>query len=406
MIRHSFKLIWNRRRANALILVELAVSFLVLCAVLTVACYFLDNWRRPLGFTYERVWQLSLEHESYFLQDDDGKAGIWETIEELHAMLRSLPEIEAVSPLGTNVPFSRSSYSNSTYLKNTSRQVQLCEVSPQAIAVLDFTLLAGRWLEPGDESLNWIPTVVTRTLARDMFGNEDPLGQTFVFFNREGEAEELEEGERERRIIGVVADYRRYGEFSTAPYAIFVPPSEHWPARDFVLKLGAGVTAAFEEDLLRAAHGIAPNWSFTITSLEKAHTRAVRKVMLPLMIGVTVAGFLITMAGMGLVGVLWQNVTRRTRELGLRRALGATSTDIRRQVLVELWALTTLAVGVGSLLFVQIPILKVFGHVGAHVFLLGLALSLAIIYLFSTICGAYPSWMATRVTPVEALQYE
>jgi putative ABC transport system permease protein len=406
MIRHAFKLIWNRRRANGLILVELTVSFLVLCAVLTVACYFLDNWRRPLGFTYERVWQLSLDHQAYFLQDEDGKAAIRATIEELHAMLRSLPEIEAVSPLGTNVPFSRSTYGNSTYLKNTSRQVQLCEVSPPAIEVLDFTLLAGRWLEPGDESLNWIPAVVTRNLARDMFGNEDPVGQPFVFFNKEGEAEELGEGTRDRRIIGVVADYRRYGEFSAAPYAIFIPPSEEWPTRDFVLRIEEGVTAAFEEDLLRAAHGIAPSWSFTVTSLEKAHTRAVREVMLPLMIGVTVAGFLITMAGMGLVGVLWQNVTRRTRELGLRRALGATSTDIRHQVLVELWALTTIAVGAGSLVFVQIPILRVFGHAGSHVFLLGLALSLAIIYLFSTICGAYPSWLATRVNPVEALQYE
>ena len=51
MIRHLFKLIWNRKRTNVLMMTEIFVSFLVLFAVLSLAVYMFDNWRRPIGFS-------------------------------------------------------------------------------------------------------------------------------------------------------------------------------------------------------------------------------------------------------------------------------------------------------------------------------------------------------------------
>ena len=50
MIRHLLRLVWNRRRANVLIAVEILLSFLVLCAVVTMGLFYVDNYRRPLGF--------------------------------------------------------------------------------------------------------------------------------------------------------------------------------------------------------------------------------------------------------------------------------------------------------------------------------------------------------------------
>ena len=60
-----------------------------------------------------------------------------------------------------------------------------------------------------------------------------------------------------------------------------------------------------------------------------------RSRLVPLALGATIAGFLMLMVALGLIGVLWQNVTRRTREIGLRRAAGASHGDIRRQVIME-----------------------------------------------------------------------
>jgi len=119
-----------------------------------------------------------------------------------------------------------------------------------------------------------------------------------------------------------------------------------------------------------------------------------------------IAVFLIIMVGLGLVGVLWQSVTRRTREWGLRRAVGAPGGEVRHQVLGELLALTTVAAAAGSLVFIQLPFFEAFPSVPWSTYLLGLVVSMLGMYLFVIICGLYPSWLATRVQPAEALQYE
>ena len=104
--------------------------------------------------------------------------------------------------------------------------------------------------------------------------------------------------------------------------------------------------------------------------------------------------------------MLWLSVTRRTSEMGLRRALGASGASVRIQILGELWALTALAVGAGSFIFLQLPLFGANFGVGWPVFLSGVALATVVIYGFVTFCGLYPTWLATRVQPSEALQYE
>src|SRR6185436_20475381 len=79
--------------------------------------------------------------------------------------------------------------------------------------------------------------------------------------------------------------------------------------------------------------------------------------VVPLGIAALVAAFLIVMVALGLTGVLWQNVTKRTKEIGLRRATGATARQISLQIMGETWILTTLALVVGSVIVLQLPLL-------------------------------------------------
>ena len=58
MIRHLLKLVWNRKRSNALIILEICASFLVVFVVATLGLFFLDNYRRPLGFEWKNVWNV------------------------------------------------------------------------------------------------------------------------------------------------------------------------------------------------------------------------------------------------------------------------------------------------------------------------------------------------------------
>jgi putative ABC transport system permease protein len=118
-----------------------------------------------------------------------------------------------------------------------------------------------------------------------------------------------------------------------------------------------------------------------------------------------VAAFLAIMVALGLTGVLWLAVTRRTREIGLRRAKGATRGDIRRQILGEILALTTLAILPGVLLALQLPLVGALPVPGG-VFAASLALSVLGIYLLAILCGWYPARLAVQVEPTEALRYE
>jgi putative ABC transport system permease protein len=174
---------------------------------------------------------------------------------------------------------------------------------------------------------------------------------------------------------------------------------------DLLLRVAPGSTADLEERLLKTAQAIAPSWSLRLEPLETARRRNARIYLAPVLVVGLVAAFLALMVALGLTGVLWLGVTRRTREIGLRRAKGASAGDIAFQVLGEILVLTTLALLPGVLLALQLPLVGALPVRGA-VFAASLAFSIAGIYLLAVLCGWYPARLATRVQPAEALHYE
>jgi len=406
MIGHFFKLAWNRRRANGFILAELLLCFLALGAVLSISCFFLHNWRQPLGFEYRNVWRLDLGGGPRFEESEDGqKARMWAQVDQVLRLLRGREEIECASPLYFNVPFGGTSMLSTNLVNGTLLMIRDVQVAPDARKVLGLHLVAGRWLEPGDEALTFRPAVLTRNYARALFGDADPIGKTLIIRGESGKIDR----EEERRVVGVVEAWRQNGELSPAPLAQFsLPPwgMPHLPPANFVLKVRPGVSPAFEEDLVRAVRAIDPAWTVGASPLARHRDRLLRDNLLPLLVAATVAAFLVLMVGLGLTGVLWQSITRRTQEIGLRRALGATPAQIRWQILGELLALAILAAGAGSLIILQAPLLGIFEEVPLQVYLIALTLATLTLCLLVAGCGLYPGWLATRIRPARALQYE
>jgi putative ABC transport system permease protein len=127
----------------------------------------------------------------------------------------------------------------------------------------------------------------------------------------------------------------------------------------------------------------------------------------PLAVVAVIAAFMLLMVAFGLFGVLWQNTTRRIPEIGLRRALGASAAGIYRQIVFEQLLLCSLAVVVGLVLLVQLPLTGALGEaLNWSVFAGACALSMAVIYLLSFVCSLYPGWRASRLDPAAALHYE
>ena len=114
----------------------------------------------------------------------------------------------------------------------------------------------------------------------------------------------------------------------------------------------------------------------------------------------------LVMVTLGLSGVLWQNVTQRIRELGLRRAKGADRARIKRQIFLELALMTGIAILAGGLLLAQVPVLGWLGPVPTSIYAVSLLLAAAGLFVLTSVCGWYPSLLATRIPPAEALRYE
>jgi putative ABC transport system permease protein len=173
-----------------------------------------------------------------------------------------------------------------------------------------------------------------------------------------------------------------------------------------LVRVRPDTTAAFEERLLDELQAAAPAWSFEVRTLSAMRDTQLRFTLVPLAAIGAIAASLLLMVGLGLVGVMWQAVTQRTREMGLRRAKGATRVAIGHQVLAEILVMVTLAVIPSTLIAAQVPLFDVFYWVPPHVFVVALAISLSAIYVLALICGWYPARLATAVEPADALRYE
>jgi putative ABC transport system permease protein len=398
MTRHLLKLVWNRKRASALLILEIFFSFLVVFVVGTLAMYFWDNYRRPLGFSIQDVWQLQI---------DTKKTDDQHTPDEAAAFARLLREVQALGAVqaaagAIGAPYEFGTYNAGMEVRRRYTEMEFNEVTTELKEVLGLRLVAGRWFQDGDEKLAWRPVVINRDLAREAFGGQDPVGKRLRDPAKDSK-------DPEQRIIGVVDDFRRGGELSGPGNYRFdlkrLDSPEDRPGRIILIKVRPGTPAAFEQELMARAQRAAPEWSFEVKPLTQIRESYFRLRLIPLLAAATVAFFLLLMVGLGLIGVLWQNLLQRTREIGLRRAAGASRGEVHRQILMEQLLLTTLGVLLGALLVVQIPILDLIG-LRRPVFVGGLLFAMATIYLLSVLCALYPSALAARVQPAEALRYE
>jgi len=408
MIKHLCKLVWNRKRINFLVTLEVFFSFLVVFAVIIFAVYYTDNYRRPLGFDYQNVWYIGVERRAG--SGDKDLPQQLETSRRLLAALREFGEVESAAGV-LCAPYSRGNWTGGRDDNKTGKSFHYgCNtVTDDLKDVLGLRLVSGRWFGKEDDGASYKPVVINRKFARDLFGDEDPVGKDISDPEAKVKVEE--------RVVGLIDDFRKNGEFAgLSGYVLYrndltfkpgAPGSmQGGPPRSLLIKVRPGTTAAFEEKLLARLQTEAKDWSFSIKPLVEMRASVFQEYLVPMAAFGLVAGFLLIMVGLGLTGVLWLNVTQRTKEMGLRRAKGATRRRIYKQILGELFIVTTIGLLVGTLVVVQFPLLDLMGFASPEVYTASIFISLGLIYLLTTVCGLYPSLLATRIHPAEALHYE
>lgn len=400
MFKHLCLLVWNRRKTNTLVMIELFVALLVLCFVITASLYMIHSYRQPLGFSYTNIWSVGIDTEQmeYAVYPEQQI----QQFRRIVQTLRALPQIEAVT-ITDSPPFSGGTHT--WVLPGSGINVDVTQVNDDYQSVLGMEIVSGRWFHQGDEGAHYTPVLINQHLASMAFGTESPIGKIIIPPGTQGVRGSG------CRVVGVISGFRKRGDFfASTPCMLERIQWSDTTKRSFpstiLIKLRPGVTADFENTLMNILQNTERTWSFGIRPLEDARKNNLKMFLIPLSVASIVAVFLLSMVALGLVGIVWQSVARRTREIGARRAFGATSGNILQLVLSETLILTTFAIIPALLIVLQAPLFNLLSFIPPFVYLLGIGVSIGLLYGIVTLCTVYPGYIASKIQPSEALRYE
>lgn len=388
MIKHILQLLWNKKRSNVLLMLEIFLAFAVLFAVFSFSIYNLRNFSHPPGFETKDRFALTLEY-----QGGRDSAEVALMLDQLNRELRELEFIEEISTSSYSWPYSGSLSRTSTDVDGQSISTILADGDEHFLDVMGLRLLEGRWFNEDTPLSATRECVVNKKFVEDYYPGRSMIDSVISFNGGV-------------KIIGVIEDYRYRGEFEQPASILFnyiSPTSKDLGA--ILLKMKPGAPAQAEEQINKLVAGITKTNNFNIRNLDEMRLRANRSVWVPMIALLGVCGFLCVNVAMGLFGVLWHNIQKRRSEIGLRKAVGASSGSISRQFILETLVLALLSAFPCAIFAVQVPLMKII-PITPSIFYEAIALSLLTITALVVLCTFVPARKAALVHAAEALHDE
>jgi predicted permease len=396
----------RRRTLRRLLIVgETAFSFVLLVGAALLIRSFVRLQEVPLGFRPAGVLTagMSLPRTQY------GQPDQWRTFyTSLVDRLRSEPGVDgaaAALPLplaGGGLNFAFSIEGRADEGAANDKTANYTAATPEYFHVLGVPLVSGRLFDGRDAASAPKVCVVSSAFAKRYFPGENPLGRRLVFGFKEPIA---------REIVGIAGDVKRDGLAMPSQPEMYVPfvQDPWWAAYAVVRVRGDGgdperLSSAMRADVksLDASlpiESIAPMRQFVDDSVAQPRFRTT-------LLGLFGAAALL-LAVLGIYGVISYSVGRRTREVGIRLALGAAPADVRRMVLGEGLALVGvgLALGLAGALLATRALASLLFEVNRLD--AGSWIGVAALLLLAGLAASWlPARRATRVDPVSALRAE
>jgi putative ABC transport system permease protein len=328
------------------------------------------------------------------------------TNEDAQAIAQLATLVEAIAP-EYSIRGAQMVYGN----KNT--QTSALGVTPEYLTVRNWQVAGGRFIDQQDvESLSKVCTLGT-TVVEDLFGSNylNPIGKT-IKINRQN-----------YQVVGVMASKGQTG-FTNEDDQVFIPLStaqvKFGGAGNTSLEsINVQVTSSEMMDfaqaelraILRARHGLSASQAddFNIRSQVQIMEMAQQTTgTFTILLG-AIAAISLVVGGIGIMNIMLVSVTERTREIGIRKAVGAKRRDILMQFLVEAVVLSGLGgivgvlVGWGSaqlLSRLASELLSTLVTPGSVIMALGVSVAIGLFF------GIYPANRAARLNPIEALRHE
>jgi len=391
------------RLRGALVVSELALAMLVLVAAALLARSFLNLQAVDPGFDPEHAYTARLQLPS---STPDGECVAF--FERLEERLRALPGVVSVGSAFIE-PFSHTHTSNRVAATSALPQapddflaIDWRTVTPDFWKTTRIPLVRGRWLTERDGGPpapgRPVPVVVSRSLARALWGDGDPIGRTLLWSGPEGPV---------REVVGVVGDVRDYALESELPTLYYVHHAVPWNAMTVVVRVEEPASAVLPA-IRREIRNAAPDLPIpAVLPLAATLGRAVAAPRFLLQLFGVFAALALVLGAMGVYAVTLVGVNQRTREIGIRMALGAAPDGILRLILGQSLARTLVGLGLGLAGAVALTrAMRAMLYEVGPFDPLSYAVVAAVLLIAATLATVVPGLRAARVDPRVAFSAE
>ncbi len=321
--------------------------------------------------------------------------------EDMQAILKECPAVRTAAP-GTGS-------SGQVVYGNDNWFTQLTGTEPQYLEVRDWPVGEGANFTQADVETAANVALIGETVRKNLFGAVDPVGQTIRIRNLPF------------RVVGVLASKGQSAAMGQDQDDTIIMPittlqkkitGDTWLRFIMVSAISREASYAAQQQitsLLRDRHRIRSGQDddFMVRNLADIADLADQAGQVMTMLLASIASVSLIVGGIGIMNIMLVSVTERTREIGIRMAIGATESDVQSQFLIEAVVLSCMGGVVGILVGVGAS-LVITNTLGWAVRISPIAIGVAVVFSMAVgiFFGFYPARKAARLDPIEALRYE
>ena len=398
----------RHRIRKGLVVAELSLSIILLVGTGLIVKSLEKLQQQELGFNADNIltFRIALPWRTY-----GGMEKIHPFYKTLLAELRQLPGVSAVA-MNDNLPLSyQSSEENrdsefsiegqSVTAQKENPYVKYQTVNGDYFSMMEIPLLEGRFVTDYDDTLTTPVAVINKTLAAKLFPKGEALNKRIKFGKPDSEA-------AYRTIVGVVGDVRHDDLRKVDSYHVYLSCWQRPEPNQFILIKTDGYPSQLLQQATSAVWKVDGEQSvYDVKTMRERVDQKLWQDRLVSQLFSLFAGISILLAAIGIYSVMAYSITQRTKELGVRRVMGATTGEILWMVQREVILLAGLAlvIGLTVALFTTRYITQFMFDVQAWDFqVVGVVALLAC--SIAVAAALFPAWRATRINPVKALKNE
>ena len=321
--------------------------------------------------------------------------------EDGQAIVRECPAVKAAAPGATA--------SAQVVFGNDNWNTRVNGTEPQYFDIRTWAFQEGASFSQADAESVANVAVIGETVRKNLFGATDPLGQTMRINNLPFKVVGVLVTKGTSAAGGDDQDDNIFVPITTLQKKITGQPWLRWIIVSAVSRQGSYIAQQQIASLLRDRHRIRPGSDddFFVRNLADMADLADQQSRLFTVLLASIASISLIVGGIGIMNIMLVSVTERTREIGIRMAIGATEGDVQQQFLIEAIVLSLIGGGIGIAIGIGVSYL-ITQTLGWPVLVSTTAIAAAALFsgAVGIFFGFYPARKAARLDPIEALRYE